>query len=56
MKKHNTLSTIFFTYFGFGTFIGILLALLAMTISNSFITHHDAQKTQAQHTQIYRHK
>jgi hypothetical protein len=40
MNKQNV-STVFFTYFGFGTVAGILFALLVMAVSNIYITHHD---------------
>jgi len=42
MNKQNVnVSSIFFTYFGFGTVAGILFALLVMAVSNVYITHHD---------------
>ena len=41
--KQQTVSAIFFSYFGFGTIAGILFALLVMIISNTYITHHDQE-------------
>lgn len=40
-EQDSSTSSIFFTYFGFGTVAGILFALLVMAVSNAFITHHD---------------
>jgi uncharacterized BrkB/YihY/UPF0761 family membrane protein len=40
-KQDVSVSTIFFTYFSFGTVAGILFALLVMAVSSIYITHHD---------------
>lgn len=54
MKKQDvSMSSVFVTYFGFGTIAGILFALLVMAVSNAFITHHDEpEKTHYHTTQV----
>jgi hypothetical protein len=46
--KQQSIGMIIVIYFGFGTLIGIFLALLALAISNTFIIHHDVPESQIQ--------
>jgi hypothetical protein len=54
--KQQSMGMIIVIYFGFGTLIGIFLALLALAISNNYITHHDLPDSQTTHRHTHNTK